>query len=64
MNTDNQQKQAPQSCCGDANEPFDCTAMMERLKRCCENSQPQDQSSCCAEILQICCGTSDEQSGK
>ena len=57
----NPQDQVSQGCCGGTNEVFDCTAMMERLKNCCENSQPEDETSCCAEIIQGCCGTSEKQ---
>ena len=41
MSSSNQENQASQGCCGSTNESFDCAAIMERFKNCCENTKPE-----------------------
>jgi len=61
MSNSNQENQASQGCCGSTNESFDCAGMMERFRNHCESTNAEDQSNCCTEILQTCCGTSEKE---
>ena len=59
MNSNSKANQPSQACCADASESFDCAAMMEKFKNCCEGDNQKVSFECCTEIKASCCEPAD-----